>query len=129
MKKGLAILFAGVMIILQYVYWICAFDIATRFIVYDNVPLWTSCCGGSLFPWPTEPSGFPVLMPVWGLDALVYWLLYSYLFILVAFCVTLAAGYVGWRIGRYYERQRGEIGEYSEEPSERDIEIESELEL
>lgn len=129
MKKGLAILFAGAIIILQYVYWISAFDIATRFIIDANGPHWISCCGGSLFPWPTEPSGFEVLMPVWGLDALVYWMLYSGLFVVVALCITFAAGYIGWRIGRYYEKRGGEVKEYSEEFAERDIELELDLEL
>ena len=105
MKGKLAVLFAGLMGIVQLVYWILAFTIATGHMMggFDGV-WWTSASGGSLFPWPSPPGFAQMVVRANPTDSFFYYLIVSWMFIPLAIGATAVAGFVGWLIGAFLER-------------------------
>lgn len=108
LKERLGTLFAATKGLVQCVYWICAFIIATRYIGGDFGELFWAYSGpGSLFPWPLPPGMLPALSPVNIVDQFIYYLIVSWMFIPVAIGLTALVGYIGRKIGEYLQRSEG----------------------
>ena len=86
---------------LQCAYWIEAIEVAQHATIFNGKAYWRSGGPGSFLPWPKQPGLLTVMTPMTDpTDQLIFYLIRTWLYIVIAVGMVALFGYLGWRIGK-----------------------------
>lgn len=105
LEKILPVIFGLAVAIQQFIYWLRALAVSRHATIWRGEPYWTSGGAGSFFPWPKEPGILTVMTEMSSIDQFIYYLIYWYLFPVVAIAIVLIFVLLGWLIGKYITKK------------------------
>lgn len=101
LEKRFAFVFGAVAGAEQFAYWGEALKVASHATIWGGIPCWTSGGPGAFLPWPHLPGMLTVMTPMTDpLDQVIFYLVISGLYVLVAVFITAFSGLLGWFVGR-----------------------------